>query len=87
MDEEAVYRIRLQGAFDESWSQYLDADWRILFDDNAPETMTITGVMRDQAALIGLLSSLYEVGLPLLEVEYLGVTITGQQSGIGHPAR
>lgn len=71
MDEKAVYRIRFQGAFDESWQQHLDADWTVQFDDSVPETMTITGIMRDQAALLGLLSSLYDVGLPLLEVEYL----------------
>lgn len=72
MDEKAVYRIRFQGAFDESWQQHLDADWTVQFDDDSvPETMTITGIMRDQAALLGLLSSLYDVGLPLLQVECL----------------
>jgi hypothetical protein len=72
MHETAVYRIRLQGAFDESWKQYLDWGWTIQFDDDsASETMTLTGAVRDQAALIGLLSSLYDVGLPLLEVECL----------------
>ena len=72
MHETAVYRIRFQGAFDDSWKQHLDAGWTIQYDDSVTETMTIIGVMRDQAALIGLLSSLYEVGLPLLDVECLG---------------
>ncbi len=72
MHETAVYRIRFQGAFDESWLEYLGADWTIQFnDDNTAVTTTITGVMGDQAALIGLLCSLYDVGLPLLEVECL----------------
>ena len=87
MHETAVYRIRFQGAVDDSWNQHLDAGWTIQYANSIPETMTITGIMRDQAALIGLLSSLYEVGLPLLEVEYLGATITGQRSGIEHQAR
>ena len=77
MAETAVYRIRFQGALDESWQQDLGPGWSVQFDDRSPETTTITGVMRDQAALIGLLSTLYDVGLPLLEVEYLG-TSAGQ---------
>ena len=72
MHETAVYRIRFQGAVDDSWKQHLDAGWTIQYANSIPETMTITGIMRDQAALIGLLSSLYEVGLPLLDVEWLG---------------
>jgi hypothetical protein len=72
MYETAVYRIRFQGAFDESWLQCLGADWTIQFnDESAAVTTTITGAMCDQAALIGLLTSLYDVGLPLLEVECL----------------
>lgn len=71
MDETAVYRIRFQGALDESWRQYLGAGWTVQFDDRAPESTTLTGAMRDQASLIGFLSSLYDVGLPLLEVECL----------------
>ena len=77
MAETAVYRICFQGALDESWQQDLGPGWSVQFDDNAPQTTTITGVMRDQAALIGWLSSLYDVGLPLLEVECLG-TSAGQ---------
>ena len=72
MDVTAVYRIRFQGALDEPWWQHLGDGWTIHCDDDSrPETTTITGVLRDQAALIGLLSSLYDEGLPLLEVEYL----------------
>jgi hypothetical protein len=71
MDETAVYRICFQGGLDESWRHYLGAGWTIQSDDHEPESTTITGVMRDQAELIGLLSSLYDVGLPLLAVEYL----------------
>ena len=77
MAETAVYRIRFQGALDESWQQDLGPSWSVQSNDSAPETTTITGVMCDQAALIGLLSTLYDVGLPLLEVEYLG-TSAGQ---------
>jgi hypothetical protein len=69
MYETAVYRIRVQGAFDESWLQQLDADWAVqLSDDGEGLTTTIGRFPGDQAALIGLLCNLYDVGLPLLEV-------------------
>jgi hypothetical protein len=78
MYETAVYRIRIQGAFDEAWLQDLNPDWTIQFKDESTQvTTTITGVIGDQAALMGLLSSLYDVGLPLLGVECLEMT-TGQ---------
>ena len=81
MDKTAIYRIRFQGAFDESWQQHLGAGFTVQFDDaSVPGTTTITGVMRDQAALLGLLSSLYEVGLPLLAVECLETG--GEQSNL-----
>ncbi len=60
MHETAVYRIRFQGAVDDSWKQHLDAGWTIQYANSIPETMTITGIMRDQAALIGLSEQLYE---------------------------
>ncbi len=75
MYETAVYRIRFQGAFDDSWLQNLGAEWTIQYSDETPAvTTTITGAMCDQAALLGLLSSLYNVGLPLLAVECLETT-------------
>ena len=78
MYETAVYRIRLQGAFDDSWLENLGAEWTIHYNNETPAvTTTITGAICDQAALLGLLSSLYGVGLPLLGVEYLETT-TGQ---------
>lgn len=72
MHETAVYRIRFQGAFDDTWLQNLGADWTIHYNDDCSDvTTTITGVLCDQAALMGLLGSLYNVGLPLLGVECL----------------
>lgn len=72
MTKPAIYRIRLQGMLDdESWQYYLGTGWTVEVDDSTAETTTITGATRDQAALIGLLTNLYDVGLPLLEVEYL----------------
>lgn len=75
MYETAVYRLRFQGAFDDSWLQDLGTGWTIqVNDDRTAVSTTVTGVICDQAALIGLLTSLYDVGLPLLEVECLETT-------------
>lgn len=72
MHESARYRIRIQGAFDDTWLHHLGADWLIqVNDESTAVTTTITAIMRDQAALIGLLRSLYDIGLPLLAVECL----------------
>jgi hypothetical protein len=42
-------------------------------NDQTPgaSTTTLTGKMSDQAALMGLLNSLYNIGLPLLSVAHL----------------
>jgi hypothetical protein len=34
MTVSAIYRIRLQGALDESWQHYLGAGWTIEVDDH-----------------------------------------------------
>ena len=33
MYETAVYRIRFQGAFDDSWLPYLGTEWTIQYND------------------------------------------------------
>ena len=68
----ATYRIRVQGFLDESWSDRLGgmSVEPARHTDKAPET-TLTGRLFDQSALIGVLTTLYDLHLPLLSVEYL----------------
>jgi len=40
MYETAVYRIRFQGAFDESWLEHLGTDWTIQFNDDSTAVST-----------------------------------------------
>ena len=66
----ASYRICAQGALDASWSDRLGG-MRITTcrrEGYAPVTMLI-GPLRDQAALLGVLNSLYDLHLPLVSVE------------------
>ena len=71
--EAAVYQIRFQGVLDESWVKYLNPDLIIHTQGDSPQALitTLTGKVSDQAALLGLLNSLYYLGLPLLSVNVI----------------
>jgi hypothetical protein len=68
LDRPVVYRIRVPGHLDESWS-----DWAggmtitVEGKGDSPPVTTLTGLL-DQAALQGVLRRLYSLGLPLISV-------------------
>lgn len=68
----ATYRITVEGNIDEKWSDHL-ASLSMSTKKRAdkPTVTTLTGVIRDQAELTGLLNILYELHLPILSVEKL----------------
>lgn len=77
----AVYIIRIQGFLDQQWqaemgslhiASYLRGDGSV-----SPVTILV-GEVADQAALEGILSLIYELGLPLLEVVCLGEAVDAQ---------
>jgi hypothetical protein len=72
-DSAGIYRIRVLGFLDESWSERL-GDLRItassLNDQEDPVT-ELVGKVRDQAELSGVLNTLYELHFPLVSVEML----------------
>jgi hypothetical protein len=68
----ADYRIRVQGRLDSSWSDRM-AGMQIIESCDAngePETV-LEGWLTDQAALSGVLNTIYELHLPVLSVECL----------------
>ena len=71
--EAATYRIEVQGRLDENWSGRLGG-MRIALSSEAGRSSvtTLSGRVRDQAALMGVLNSLYELHLPILSVEIMG---------------
>lgn len=73
------YRIRVQGQLNASWSSQL-SDMSITARQPASQqpVTTLTGEVRDQAALMGVLNALYEMGFPLLKVERLGAMPTAE---------
>jgi len=70
--EPAVYRIRIQGILDKNWSDYCGG--MTIEHEGDPKRYAVTilmGRVADQSALIGVLNSLYDMGYPILSVEYL----------------
>ena len=70
LDEAAIYQIRVQGRLGKQWGEYLgDLDISVTGESDQVETI-LSGQVIDQAALIGILNSLYDLGYPLLSVDY-----------------
>lgn len=65
-----TYSIRVQGNLEKSWSDRLSGMEISKSRRKCQVPMTIlVGQLRDQAALIGVLNTLYELHLPILSVE------------------
>ena len=69
----ARYRIRVQGYLDPDATHRLSGmSIENGTDGEHAPVSTLTGELRDQAALIGILNTLYSYQLPVLSVERLG---------------
>jgi hypothetical protein len=75
MKNPATYRIRINGHLDANWLDRL-SDMKVINtgEGDTPETTTLEGRLIDQASLNGVLSTLYDLGLPLVSVECLDCT-------------
>jgi len=69
IDRNATYRIQIQGSLSRSWADYLGGLDIEVNRERAWPVTTLTGSVPDQAALLGVLNSLYDLGYPLLSVE------------------
>ena len=72
LETPSTYRIRVQGRLDETWTDRLGgmAITSTTTEEKLPVTLLV-GPLIDQAALSGVLNTLYELHLPLLSVENL----------------
>ena len=68
-DKPIVYRIRVRGVIDARWSEWFCG---MAICPQADGDTLLTGPVRDQAALHGLLVKIRDLGLPLLSVERVG---------------
>ena len=70
----ATYRINIQGSIDKRWAGRLGDMLITTRDSRSDASVTIlVGRVRDQAELVGVLNSLYELRLPLLSLELLSI--------------
>ena len=67
LDEPARYRLCLQGRVSARWQDWLN-DFSV--NQTEDDQTLITGTVRDQAALFGLLSFIRDLGVPLVSVEF-----------------
>ncbi|MFN8471506.1 MAG: hypothetical protein U0822_04745 [Anaerolineae bacterium] len=73
------YRIRVQGYLSASYSGRL-SDMEIITKQSRSHrsVTTLTGDVKDQTALMGVLIALFDMGFPLLTVERLATTASGE---------
>ena len=71
LDTPATYRIRVAGGLDESWQVRLGGMAFTATGSGSRVETTLVGLLSDQAALVGVLSALYDLGLPILSVQCL----------------
>lgn len=64
------YRIVVEGRLDESWSDRLAGmSIAVQGDQTHPVSTALEGRVNDQAELVGVLNSLYDLHMPILSVE------------------
>jgi hypothetical protein len=74
-DEPGIYAIQVVGAVDESWSDRLGGMTLMpsQTEGERPKTVTVLiGLLEDQAALFGILDTLYQNRYPIVYLKYLG---------------
>lgn len=64
----ATYRVRIVGRVNNGWSDFMSNMEESYEQENGATVTTITGIVRDQAALHGLLERIRDLNLTLLSV-------------------
>lgn len=67
-----IYLIRVAGRLDARWAERLGGLRMAAQVEGEALNTELTGYLADQAALYGVLNTLYDYRYPLLYVEYLG---------------
>jgi hypothetical protein len=78
----ATYLIRVRGSLRASWSDRLGG-MQITPDQGDAGCTVLEGPLPDQAALMGVLNGLYDLGMPLLFVECVEAEDKGWTGAIG----
>jgi hypothetical protein len=68
-DRPATYQIKIQGRIEPNWSDRMAGmQIRITLKQTTSPITILEGEVSDQAALLGVLNSLYELHLPIISV-------------------
>jgi len=69
LDRSGNFEIRVHGIVDEHWSDYLGGAVIKREEPPSVSVSVLRGQFQDQAALMGILNTLYDLGFPLLSFE------------------
>ena len=73
-DSPAIYQITVQGRIDPTWSDRLEGMTLCQATAEAGSSLTtLEGELGDQAALAGVLNTIYELHLPVISVKRLDI--------------
>ena len=64
-DDPVIYQITVKGILDQQWSEWFDG---LTIEPISNENTLLIGLIRDQAALHGLLNKIRDLGLTLLSI-------------------
>ena len=79
--ELVTYRIRVRGHLGPEWTDRLAGMTVAVWEGpDGGHFAELTGPLADEAALMGVLEHLYNLRMPLLDVERVGVWRTGDNS-------
>jgi hypothetical protein len=67
LDRPVTYEIKVEGRLDEGWSDWFSG-MAVTFERGSTPITTLTGAVADQAALRGILSKIWDLGLTLISV-------------------
>jgi len=73
MSEPMVYQIQIQGHLDETWINWF---FPLVVVNKVNGEATLTGAVRDQAELHGLLDRVFDLNLTLLSVDRMTNTVS-----------
>jgi hypothetical protein len=74
MEGPANYRILVRGRLDESWSSCMGGMNVVEYQGAGSKIITVLqGILADQAALSGVLNTLYQLHLPVISAQCLDV--------------
>jgi sporulation-control protein spo0M len=72
LSQPAKYQIKIQGKHNGTWSDWMDGLEIVTEHNNDGITLTIlSGVVKDQAGLHGMLNRIRDLNIPLISVQYL----------------